>query len=211
MNEEQAALEFFARPENLPLTLAVAEQADKLREQMNNRLWRELQQRIDTLIKAHELAWRIEVTEDKNTPDSVAGLHCSLAAEQSLYLRPMVEQQYLGGDWRIYFGLMWSAIPSAVQLRLPAVIDLKESLQQAGFKNNENFLGWQWTTFHPRRKDFLLRYANHPEQILDEMEAGLKTLLIKRRVEIERANAAIKNSPRGLTTSLNQLRDELTD
>ena len=42
MNEEQEVLKFFAQTENLSLGLSVAEQMDKLREQMNNRLWRDL-------------------------------------------------------------------------------------------------------------------------------------------------------------------------
>src|ERR1022692_3055576 len=158
MNEEQAVLDFFAKEENLPLGLAVAEQVDRQREQMNNRLWLELLPHLNALINQHGLDWQVEPTEDRNAPDSLVGLHCTPRAGQAIYLRPMLEQQYLGGVWRIYFGLMWSAAPSPDQLGLPAVRNLKESLQQAGFKSNENFLGWQWTTFHPRRKDFLLHY-----------------------------------------------------
>lgn len=211
MNEEQAVLDFFAQAKNLPLGLAVAEQMDKLREQMNNRLWRELLPRLNALIKEHELAWRVEPTEDKNAPDSLVGLHCTTSTEQPLYLRPMVEQQYLGGEWRVYFGLMWSAAPSPDQLGLPAVSSLKESLQKAGFKNNESFLAWQWTAFHPRRKDFLLRYAHRPEQLLGDMEAIFKTLLIEHRVSIEQTNAALKIAPRSMTVSLDQLRSKRGD
>ena len=47
MNEEQAVLDFFAQTENLPLGLSVAEQMDRLREQMNNRLWLELLPRLN--------------------------------------------------------------------------------------------------------------------------------------------------------------------
>ena len=36
MNEEQAVLDFFSQNENLPLGLSVAEQMDKIREQINN-------------------------------------------------------------------------------------------------------------------------------------------------------------------------------
>ena len=39
MDEEQAVLDFFAKAENLPLALAVAEQTDKQREYLNNNLW----------------------------------------------------------------------------------------------------------------------------------------------------------------------------
>jgi hypothetical protein len=123
----------------------------------------------------------------------------------------MLEQQYLGGVWRIYFGLMWSAAPTPDQLGLPAVRRLKASLQNAGFKGNENFLAWQWTAFHPRRKDFLLGYAQHPEKILGGIEAIFRTLLIEHRMEIDQANAALSTVPRGLAVSLNQLRDELID
>ncbi len=211
MNEEQAVLEFFAKPENLPLGLSVAEQMDKLREQINNRFWQGLLTRLNALIKAHKLAWNLELTEDKNAADIIVGLHCSTPPEQPLYLSPMMEQQYLGGVWRIYFGLMWSAPPSPNHLGLPAVNNLKEALQKAGFKSNESFLAWQWTTFHPRRTDFLLRYVNRPEQLLDDMEAILKTLLIEHKELIEQANAALKSAPQGLAASLNQLRDELLD
>jgi len=211
MNEEQAVLDFFARPENLSLGLSVAEQMDRLREQMNNRLWQELLARLDALANAQGLAWRIELTEDKNAPDNLVGLHCAASTGQALYLRPMMEQQYLGGEWRIYFGLMWSTAPAPGQLGSPAVTRLKESLQKAGFKSNESFLGWQWTAFHPRRKDFLLRYALQPEKLLGDMEAVFKTLLTEHRVSIEQANAALKTAPHSLSTSLNRLRDELID
>jgi hypothetical protein len=211
MNEEQAVLEFFAQAENLPLGLFVAEQMDKLREQMNNRLWQDLLLRLDALIKEHKLAWQVEPTEDKNAPDSLVGLHCTTLTKQALYLRPMMEQQYLGGVWRIYLGLMWSSAPSPDQLGLAAVINLKESLQSARFKNNESFLAWQWTAFHPRRKDFLLRYANRPEQLLDEIEAILKTLLIEHSDSIALANSALRSVSLSVAISLNRLRSKRND
>jgi hypothetical protein len=211
MNEEQAVLEFFSQAENLSLGLSVAEQMDELRGQMNNRLWRDLHGRLKTTINLHGLAWQVEITEDKNAPDSLVGLHCVTGSGQALYLRPMIEQQYLGGIWRIYFGLMWSASPSPDQLGLPAVSALKAALQAAGFKSNENFLAWQWTIFHPRRKDFLLRYSLQPEKLLGEMEAILKTLLIGHSAPIEQANAALRSAPRSTAVSLDRLRSKRSD
>jgi hypothetical protein len=211
MNEEQAVLDYFSREENLPLGLAVAEQMDALREQMNSRFWRQLLSRFETLVNEHGLAWQVEPTEDMNAPGSWVGLHCTTDPEQALYLRPMMEQQYLGGVLRIYFGLMWSAPPAPAQLGLPSIGSLKTSLQKAGFKNNENFLAWQWTKFHPRRKDFLLRYAQHPEILLGEVIMDFKSLLIDHSTAIEQGNAALQNSPRGLSASLSRLRDELID
>ncbi len=211
MKEEQAVLDFFAQAENLPLGLSVAEQMDKLREQMNNQLWRKLMERLRALVIEHGLTWRIEPTEDKSTPDNLVGLHCTTGKQQALYLRPMMEQQYQGGSWRIYFGLIWSAAPTPDQLRLPAVRGLQVSLQQAGFKSNENFLAWQWTNFHPRSKDFLLRYAQQPEKLLDDVEEIIKALLIGQRALIEQANTALESAPSSLAASLNQLRDQLID
>jgi hypothetical protein len=211
MNEEQAILDFFAQSENLSLALSVAEQLDKLREQMNNRLWLELLSRLERLTKEHGLPWRIESTEDKSAPDCLVGLHCNISTEQPLFLRPMMEQQCLGGDVRIYFGLMWSAAPSREQLRIATVSNLKALLQKAGFKNNENFLAWRWTAFHPRRKDLLLRYANQPEKLLDDVESAFRSLLIDHREAIESANAELKSTPVGLASSLKTLRDELID
>lgn len=211
MKEQQAVLDFFALTENLPLGLAVAEQMDVLREQMNTRFWQALQQRLGTLIDEHALPWRVTATEDRNTAGSLIGLYCTLRSEQEFYLRPMMEQQNLGGNWRIYFSLMWSARPSTDQLALPAVIALKKSLQHAGFKNNDDHFAWQWTALHPRRKDFLLRYAQHPETLLNDAQAFLQTLLLEQRDSIATANAALQTAPRGLAVSLNQLRNELID
>jgi hypothetical protein len=212
MNEEQAILDFFSQPENLPLALSAAEQMDELRKQMNNHLWRELQSRLNALIKEQGLAWRVELTEDRNAPDSLVGLHCTLLTEQQLFLRPMMEQQYLGGDWRICFGLVWSAVPAPDQLRLTHVSRLKSSLQKSGFKNNENFLAWQWTVFHPRRKDFLLSYSRQPEKLLDDVVAIFGKLLVNHRELIEQANEALKTARFcSLSASLDRLRDELLD
>jgi hypothetical protein len=211
MNEEQAVLDFFAKTENLPLALAVAEQIDRQREQLNNNFWRGLLQHLNTLCATHQLPWQIEITEDKNAPDSLVGLHGKLQSAQPLYLRPMIEQQNLGGKLRIYFGLMWSGTPSPEQLTLPAIIELKASLQKANFKTNESFLGWQWTSFHPRRKDFLLRYSGQSEKTLNEVTAILRTLLVDFKEAINLANAALQHTPLGLSASLSQLRTELLD
>lgn len=210
MNEEQAVLDFFAREENLPLGLAVAEQMDALREQMNSRLWRELRERLVTSFGSHGLDWQVELTEDKNATESLVGLHCDLRPmpPQEVSLRPMMEQQYLGGVWRIYFGLMWSAAPSPEHLESAAVCSLKESLLQAGFKNNAGFLAWQWTRFHPRRKDLLLRYAREPETLLGEIEAIMNGLMTDHRDAIDAANSALRSVPRSTAISLERLRSK---
>ncbi len=211
MNEEQAVLDFFAKTENLPLALTVAEQVDRQREQLNNSLWLALQLRLKALCDEYQIAWTIKVTEDKNVPGNLVGLHGDLRIAQPLYLRPMIEQQNLGGDLRIYFGLMWSTAPSPEQLALPDISTLKEALQKSHFKTNESFLGWQWTTFHPRRKDFLLRYSKHPQSVVDEMTKTLQKLLLDFNEAINHANAALQHTPHGLSASLNQLRAELLD
>lgn len=210
MNEEQAVLAFFAKPENLPLALIVAEQIDKQREQLNNNMWRALQQHVTALCENYQLPWLIEITEDRNAPDCLVGLHGNLRTAQPLYLRPMIEQQNLGGNVRIYFGLMWSEAPTPEQLALPEVTQLKEALQKAHFKTNESFLGWQWTTFHPRRKDFLLRYSSKPNTVLNEIAATMQPLLHDLNSEITCANTALKNAPRSMTVSLDQLRSKST-
>ena len=211
MNEEQAILDFFARTENLQLGLSVAEQMDGIRMQMNNRFWRELSESLERLNNEHMLAWQITLTGDKNAPDSLVGLYCTPHAEQLVFLRPMLEQQNLGGDWRIYFGLMWSEVPAPNQLNLPDVTALQTSLQKSGFKSNEHFLAWQWTNFHPRRKDFLLRYSQQQEKSLDDIETTFKALLITHGKAIEQANEALKTAPDSLIESLKRLRNELLE
>ena len=201
MDEEQAVLDFFAKAENLPLALAVAEQTDKQREYLNNNLWLTLLQRLNAMSDEHQLPWKIATTEDKNAPNCLVGLHGNLRIAQPLYLRPMIEQQNLGGNLRIYFGLMWSTSPTQKQLALPEINHLKEALQKMHFKTNANHLGWQWTSFHPRRRDFLLRYSRQPEIVLDDMVAVLKILLIDLNQLIFLANAALKHTPRSMNIS----------
>lgn len=208
MDEEQSVLNFFAQPENLPLGLSVAELMDDIRQQLNTRYWHDLHNRVESLIVAQALPWKSVPTEDRNAPDSLVGLCCNPASEQSLYLRPMIEQQYTNGAWRIYFGLMWSSAPAPEQLALPAVNELKQVLCESGFKNNSNFLGWQWTTLHPRRKDFLLRYSQNPEAILSETMAFLNRLLIEHGNSITLANDALRTAPRSMTVTLDQLRSK---
>ena len=215
MKEQQAVLDFFAQTENLPLGLAVAEQMDTLRERMNTQFWQALQQRLAAAMAEAALPWLVTVTEDKNAAElavvSLVGLHCAMPVGQELYLRPMMEQQNLGGDWRIYFGLMWSAPPSPEHTSLPEIAALKESLKQAGYKNNQNYLAWQWSKLHPRRQDFLLRYAQQPKALLDDAQAFLQKLLLEQRDLIATANAALQTAPRSSAISLSRLRSKRSD
>jgi len=208
MNEEQAVLDFFANEENLPLALAVADQMDKLRREMNNRLWRELQKHIGALVIEQGLAWQVTLTEEKNAADNLVGLQCNTDSEQNIFLRPMAEQQYLGREWRIYFGLMWSSTPTPDHLGLSEVSSLKGTLQNEGFSHNAGFLAWQWTAFHPGRRDFLLRYARDPEILLGEMGTLLKKLLIDHGDSILQANTALRSAPRSAAISLERLRSK---
>lgn len=211
MNEELSVLNFFSQSENLELGLSVAELMDGIREELNSRYWRELLPRLDGMLKELSLEWNCTLTEDKNAPGNLVGLHCSARTEQPLYLRLMLEQQHLGGTWRIYFGLMWSDTPSPEQLALPALCALKDSLQKAGYKNNASFIGWQWTNLHPRRKDFLLRYSRNPEVVLEETRVILHKLLIEHCSLIKQANDALQTAPRSQAVSLEQLRSKRRD
>lgn len=206
MNEEQAVLDFFAKDENLPLGLAVAEQMDTLRTEINSRFWLSLQNRLNTTFAAQEAEFYAEPVEDRNQSDMLVGLQCRISTAQTLYLFPVLEQQFLGGKWRIFFGLMWNTPPSATQLSLPAVAALKLVLDESGFKSNENFLAWQWCNLYPRRSDFLLRYTHHSEKLFAEIETVLHPLLCAHRKLISLANAALQDTPRSMTISLDQLR-----
>ena len=190
MNEEKAVLEFFARTENLSLGLAVAEQMDTIREQMNSLFWQALQKKLDTLFYEHAPEWQTQVTEDRNTADMLVGLQGKLREPQALCLFPMMEQQYIGGAWRIFYGLMWQGTPQQ-----PSVNALKKLLNDAGYKSNDNFLAWQWTNFYPRSRDFLLRFAKQPEQLLGEIETIFRALSIDQRELLSQANTALQNSP----------------
>ncbi len=204
MDEQQAVLEFFAKQENLPLALSVADQTDEIRARLNSQFWIALQHRLDAHLFSSE--WESQVTEDRNAEGVIVGLQCKLRAQQANCLFPMMEQQYLGGHWRIFFGLMWQIKPAPEQINHPMLAKLKTTLADSGFKNNENFLAWQWTHFHTRRSDFLLKFSADPESLLNEAEAIFLTLLKAPGALITAANDVLKDAPRSMTISLDQLR-----
>lgn len=205
LNEEQQVLNFFAQAENLPLALSVADQVDMTRQQLNHTFWLELQKRLTAIAPQ----WQVETTEDRNAAGCLVGLHLEPVQKQALYLRPMLEQQYLGETQRIYFGLMWSAVPTPEASRVNTIVTLRDSLQKAGFKNNENFLAWQWTRYYPRRSDFLLRFSKAPNVLLDEISAMMQNLLSTNDNAVHAANIALRDAPRSAAISLAKLRSKL--
>ncbi len=190
MNEEQAVLNFFAQKENLPLALSVANQVDGTRQKLNNDFWLALSERI----VASTPDWRVSTTEDRNATESLVGLSLQPEAEQKLYLRPMLEQQYLGDTLRIYYGLMWSAEPTLEQKQLSVINTLHNTFQEAGFKSNESFLAWQWTSYYPRSMDFLLRFSSTADALLNEATSLMQDLLVAHRDALHIANAALRES-----------------
>jgi hypothetical protein len=208
-NEEQAVLAFFSQEENLPLALSVAELVDGIRQRMNNAFWRALHERIAALLAEHRLPWGVALTEDRNTPDCVVGLHLQPMSEQALFLRLMMEQQYMGETLRIYYGVMWNSAPSPEKANLSNVAELREALQGEGLKNNESFLAWNWTPYHPRRKDFLQRYSTEPDVLLEEADGLLRHLLLDHGEALNAANEALMDVPRSVTVSLDQLRAKI--
>ena len=211
MNEEDAVLDFFSRDENLPLGLSVAEHIDQIREQLNNRFWLELHQHFESLLSENTLSWKCAQTEVNNSQTNLVGLNFSSPESQNQYLQPMIEQQYLGGIWRIYFGLIWSKPPTSEQLALPEVSQLKASLQNSGFKSNEYFLGWQWTNHYPRRRDFLLRYVEHPKELLNEVGSTMKILLVEQHQLLEQTNLSLQKCNTSLSEAIFQMKNRLVD
>lgn len=198
MNEEQAVLNFFAQKENLPLALSVANQVDGTRQKLNNDFWLALSERI----VANTSEWRILTTEDRNATECLVGLYLQPETEQKLYLRPMLEQQYLGDTLRIYYGLMWSAVPTLEQKQLGAIKTLHNTFQETGFKSNESFLAWQWTSYYPRNMDFLLRFSTTADALLNEAAGLIQNLLVTHRDALHFANTALRESSRNVAISV---------
>jgi hypothetical protein len=205
MNEEQAALEFFSREENLPLALIAAEHLDGIRLQHNNRFWEALRKELDALLAQHKLEWDSKFTEDRNSEGTLVGVHLEPHAAQRAFLRPFMEQQLMGDKYRIYYGLMWNAAPEPAQKTLPAVEALRAQLSNAGFKQNDSFLAWQWSPWYPRRKDFLLRLSNNREELLSATMQPWHALLLEYGEQLRAANLALNSAPRSAAISLEQL------
>ena len=210
MSEENSVLDFFDREENLSLALITAEHLDGIRLQYNNRFWTALREQLDAFIAQQGLQWRSEFTEDRNTEDCLVGLHLDPIIDQRAFLRPFMEQQLLGENYRIYFGLMWNAAPEPVQKNLPAVTALQSNLNNAGFKQSDSFLAWQWSRWYPRRKDFLLRFAGKRDELLLDAMQPWRALLDEYGELLRLANVALNEVPRSAIVSLDKLRSKST-
>jgi hypothetical protein len=115
----------------------------------------------------------------------------------------------MGGIPRIYFGLMWIGSPAPDIAQRANIKMLRDSLQEEGYKNNERFLAWQWTRYHPRRKDFLLRFSTKPDALLEESAALLLRLLEKHNNVLQTINTELQAAPQSAAILLDQLRANL--
>ena len=208
MNEQQAVLDFFAQEENLPLALITAEHLDAIRLRLNNEFWLALRERLENWLKQQALPWSTEPTEDRNNEDCLVGLHLQPAAEQRVFLRPFMEQQFLGDNYRVFYGLMWNAAPDAAKKILPAVESLRASLGDAGLKHSDSFLAWQWLPWHPRRGDFLSRFISRRDGLLNDALQPWQALLEEYGEQLKLANLALNEVPPHAIISLDQLRSK---
>lgn len=200
-NEEQAVLDFFAKPENLPLALSVGEQVDRIRQQLINAFWSGTGKQLETLP-----GWKVELTEDRTCPGNLVGLALHPVVPAPACLRPMLEQQLTEHHLRIYVGLMWNALPAANLTALPEVAALQQALQASGYKHNENFLGWRWSNLYPMRRGFLLRCSDNPSEAIQEGVALLDDFLVRHADLVNAANQSLAAIPPSTPISLDRLR-----
>lgn len=184
---------------------------DGIRLQMVSRFWLQLKQNLNIILSEQVPEWQVDVIEDRNTAEALVGLQCKSAKSVELHLFPMIEQQLIGGRWRIFCGLMWQSAPTSEQLAQPCVTALKNSLTDAGFQSNASFLGWRWMNYYPHRRDFLMRFSLHCDELMNEVVSGFGTLLLDQSTLINNANSALQDMPRSMPVSLDQLRRKRVD
>lgn len=209
MNEEQAVLDFFSREENIELALTLADHIDGIRQQLNNQFWLALQPHLNALLTQNKLPWQSEITEDRNNEKCLVGLHVQPLAEHRVFLRPFMEQQLMGDGYRIYYGLMWNTTAEPAQKNLPEVEALRVRLEKSGYKQSDSFIAWQWSQWHPRRKDFLMRFTKQQDELMQVAMQPWHTLLAENIELLNAANLALNNVPRSAAVSLDSLRNSL--
>ena len=63
--------------------------------------------------------------------------------------------------------------------------------------------------YHPRRRDFLLRFSTAADVLVDEVNALMQNLLNTHGAALHATNAALRDAPRSMAVSLDKLRSNL--
>jgi hypothetical protein len=160
---------------------------DLIRSRMNSDFWLLLKEKLDISFLQRAPEWQIKAIEDRT--GIPVGLQCLPKEHQDCCLTPMLEQQCMNGDWRIFSGLMWQGEAQMTT----SVGALKQAF--ADCRSNANFLAWRWMNFHPRKRSFLLKLAEKPDQLLNEIASVFMEISLDKRELIDQANAELKSKP----------------
>jgi len=191
-SEELAVLEFLSKEKNAAIALSIGDFLDTLRSDLNNQFWLAAYNKLKLYLEENRLPWIVELTEDKNVDKSLVGLHLQPTFDQSILLFPFMEQQFVGDSYRIFHGLMWNVEADPVAQSLEELDILRKELEPLGFSHSPRFHVWQWLPWHPRRKDFLIQFAQDRDNLLNEMIGVWKRLLVTYGPQLENANARLR-------------------
>lgn len=195
MDYESEIVEFLSQKENIIYTLEIGERVEQVKNKLQEIFWINTKKNLDNYLREHEAKnrWQVSIEGDlfKNINKNWVGLNIEPINKENLYLHIGIAQEY----YRIFYGFWWNE-EIKENYSLPEVLALTKELQKEKYNDIgvRNSLGWKWTDYKIRDRNFLLSVADNNEIFAKNIADLLWDLFIKNVALMDAANLAISQA-----------------
>lgn len=178
MSYEDAAIQFLATEENLPMALEIADIVNRMKPRLHREFWQSLHDNLSQRLAQSDKYGRWQVgfnfgTIDKYNQDWFS---CSLwplyIERDKHYFRLELQHGSSSSGYPLRYGFTRSHPDNRTKEDgLDEISKLSKAIQSDGFRESEWFwyIGIKFLDYACTEKAFLLRMANEKELFIDEM------------------------------------------
>ena len=187
MDYTEAALEFLAKEENLPIALEVTGLVEQLKQKLHKEFWSALYDKLeDTLANSQWAnAWTIEMPEDDELLSNNA--KCSLVPSPDSrgrhYLGVVLEQGTRVDSYSLYYGIHWNESPGE-RSNTEQVTALADELQRQRYRPSGSWLGYKYLGHRVEANDTMLRMVTDRQEFVAEIVQKIWALFEEKQDQI---------------------------
>lgn len=189
MNYQEAAVQFLATEENLPMALEIAELVRRMKKRANREFWQGLFDKLNQKLASSDKfdRWHIEFNQKNNR----VRFHPSYLVENQHYFKLGLQPSESSDGYLFHYGFIRSH-PSNIlkETGVEEISKLSKAIQSEGFRDDE---GW-WCgikRYSCTNTLFLLRMVNEKELFVDEMAQIMWNMLETHYSLLEDAHHAL--------------------